>query len=276
MTKYLPIKNIAAYQFVTLDADMLPALRTAYKSRAIELGIRGTILLSTEGINLFLAGEASALDSLIALIEETDSFKKLDYKVSWSEHIPFTRMLVKLKREIISIRKPEVDPESHTAPYLAPEVLKQWYQDGKDFFILDTRNDYEVRVGSFENAKNLNIENFTDFPEAIKKLPQDLKKKPVVTFCTGGIRCEKAAELMLQQGYENVYQLEGGILRYFEHCGGAYYQGECFVFDQRVAVDSNLKETETIQCFKCRNPITLEEQMQSPGICPYHENERQA
>ena len=117
--------------------------------------------------------------------------------------------------------------------------------------MLDTRNDYEVRIGAFDNAVDLGIKHFRDFPAALAKLPESAKKKPVVTYCTGGIRCEKAAELMSQEGFEQVYQLDGGIINYFEKCAGDHYHGECFVFDQRVALDPELKETKTVQCYAC-------------------------
>ena len=146
--------------------------------------------------------------------------------------------------------------EGRNAAYKAFSELKKWYQEKHDMIVLDTRNDFEVKLGTFENAMDLHIEHFREFSDAVDLLPADLKEKPIVTFCTGGIRCEKAAELMLQKGFKNVYQLDGGILNYFEKCGGDFYRGDCFVFDQRVAVNSELKETQAKQCFDCRTPLS--------------------
>lgn len=270
------MKNISSYRFVALDAERLPALRETFLARSETLEMRGTVLLSTEGINMFLAGPESDIDSFLEMIDSYPEFKEMDRKISWSDEIPFTRMLVRIKREIISMRRPEIVPEAHTATHLEPKAFKRWLDAREDVLILDTRNDYETRVGSFKNAHELNIQHFTDFPKAIEGLPEEFKHKPVVTYCTGGIRCEKAAELMLQKGFKDVYQLDGGILRYFEECGKDHYDGECFVFDKRVAVDSDLNETETIQCYECRNPISVEEQKTYGGRCPYHENLAQA
>jgi predicted sulfurtransferase len=176
---------------------------------------------------------------------------------------------VRLKKEIISMGCPEIEPEKQTAPHLEPVDFKQWYDEGKDMIVLDTRNDYEIRLGTFEAAMDLGIDHFRQFPEAIKKLPESFKKKPVVTFCTGGIRCEKAAELMKREGFEQVYQLNGGIINYFEQCGGDHYEGECFVFDKRVALDPALQETQAVQCYKCREPLTIDQLQECGSECPY-------
>ncbi len=260
--------NIAAYKFITLSAAELPELRASLKKEADALNIKGTILLSQEGINLFLAGSRAAIDAYQAFLATYSAFNDLVYKESPSSHQPFTRMLVRLKKEIIAMGCDEIKPEEHTAPHLSPQMLKQWYEDGKDMVVLDTRNDYEVALGTFKDAVDLNIETFRDFPNVVDMLPDEVKEKPVVTFCTGGIRCEKAAELMLRKGFKNVYQLDGGILNYFEQCGGDFYDGECFVFDKRVAVDANLQETATRQCYACRNPLPLAEQA-ADAICPH-------
>jgi len=263
------ILNIAAYKFVQLDADLLATLRADYLQKTRGWDLKGTILLTPEGINLFVAGPEAAINQLRNLLAETPAFDDLYYKKSWSDSQPFKRMLVKVKKEIIAFGISSVEPAQQTAPYISPEQFKQWYEQGQDMIVLDTRNDYEVQTGTFENAIDLHLDQFTEFPNAIQQLPDEAKHKPVVTFCTGGIRCEKAAEYLRQQGFEQVYQLEGGILNYFEQCGQDHYNGECFVFDKRVAVDADLAETQTVQCFGCRKPLSWDHQQQFPNECPH-------
>ncbi|MCH9644890.1 MAG: sulfurtransferase [Gammaproteobacteria bacterium] len=254
------IINISAYKFVHLAEERLPELKSELLEKAKSFNMKGTILLSTEGINLFLAAEPEIWPQYRAFLETYPEFLGLPYKESISNDKPFTRMLVRIKKEIISMGHADIQPEKHTAPHLPPEQLQQWYEQGKDMIILDTRNDYEVELGTFEDAMDLNIENFRQFPDAIDLLPESAKEMPIVTFCTGGIRCEKASEIMLRKGFKQVYQLDGGILNYFEKCGGEHYEGECFVFDKRVALDTNLQETNTRQCYACRAPLTPNQQ----------------
>jgi len=260
--------NVSAYKFVDLFEADLPELKSSLLSKAVELQLKGTILLSTEGINLFVAGLPDSVQDFLSFLASDCRFSDLPAKLSQSTEQPFTRMLVRIKKEIISMGREEVKPAQHTAEHLSAQELKKWYEEGRDMLILDTRNNYEVDLGTFKDAVDLNIDTFRAFPDAVKELPDAYKKKPVVTFCTGGIRCEKAAEYMLQQGYEEVYQLDGGILKYFEECGGRHYQGECFVFDKRVSVDADLKETAVTQCYACRMPLTIEQQSDT-GACPH-------
>jgi len=234
--------NIASYKFINLSAEYLPALQNELKQQAAALQIKGTILLSVEGINLFLAGTHDAINVFIHHLTKISHFNNLIFKRSESDHLPFQRLRVRIKSEIISMKQPHIQPEKATAPYLEPAEFKQWYSENKEMLVLDTRNNYEVDIGTFENAKHFNIENFTDFPAAIAALPNEAKNKPIVTFCTGGIRCEKAAAILQAQGFQQVWQLKGGILNYFEQCGGEYFNGNCFVFDQRRAVNANLEE----------------------------------
>jgi UPF0176 protein len=257
--------NIAAYKFIALNE--LPALRTALKTHAQENHLRGTILISTEGINLMLVGLPSHLNHFKNYLHKIPEFSDLYYKESFSQEQTFNRLLVKIKKEIIAFGVESIDPIHEKAPYVKPAELKQWLDEKKEVYLIDARNDYEVRLGTFSNAQALNIHHFRDFPEAVKKIDGALKQKTVVTFCTGGIRCEKAALLLQQEGFENIYQLEGGILDYFKECGQAHYEGECFVFDRRVGIDANLEETGTLQCFACLAPISLEEQ-QHPAYVP--------
>lgn len=264
------ILNIAAYRFVKLDH--LAELREQFRQRSARHQLKGTILLTPEGINLFLAGIDNELEAFITWLNADPRFAGIDIKRSWSEEIPFNRMLVKLKKEIITFHQPDFDRTAHTAPQLPAAELKKWYDEGREFIIVDTRNDFEYQVGTFKNAVNLQLNTFGDFAAATEQL-KDYRDIPIVTFCTGGIRCEKAAPYMAGEGFNQVYQLQGGILKYFEECGDAHYDGECFVFDKRVALDGNLKPTDTNLCFACRTVLTPEEQTSpdySLGIsCPY-------
>jgi UPF0176 protein len=257
--------NLSAYKFAPLEN--LSALKDRLQAVAATGGLRGTILLSPEGINLFVAGERAALDGLMAEIHGVPGLADLTPKESLSEEQPFNRMLVKIKKEIIAFGIDGIDPARQPAPRLAARTLKAWLDEGRPVTLLDTRNDYEVKMGTFRGAVAAGIENFRDFPAAAARLPAELKDQPVVTFCTGGIRCEKAAPFLQQAGFKQVFQLDGGILKYFEECGAAHYEGECFVFDRRVGVDPDLQETNSVMCFACQMPLTEAEQ-QHPHYVP--------
>ena len=265
--------NISCYAFTPIPKTKLPALKQKLLKRALQLEIKGSILLATEGINMFLSGPEKKVLSMVASVNQ-QGFDLIPKK-SYSPKNAFNRMFVKIKKEIISMGCPEVQPsdkQKKPAPYIQAETLKAWLDEGKDLCLLDTRNGYEIDLGAFKDALTLPIDTFRAFPQAIKSSDtlKNLKNKTIVTYCTGGIRCEKAAMLMQDEGFSDVYQLDGGILKYFEICGGDHYEGECFVFDQRVAVDSNIQATSTIQCFACRHPITIEEQqLMQDNICPY-------
>lgn len=267
----LAVVNIAAYKFVELDR--LPERREQVRELARSLDLKGTVLLSKEGINLFIAGGRESIDQFLSELRSDEQFSDLTVKESLSERQPFTRMLVKIKNEIISFGVDGINPRQQTSPKLPPEQLKQWLDEGRPVHLLDTRNDYEVEVGTFSNAHVLGIDHFREFPEAIESLPGEMKDEPIVMFCTGGIRCEKAGPFMEERGFNNIYQLDGGILKYFEECGGDHYDGDCFVFDQRVAVDPELRETAVEQCFACQMPLTVKDQglpSYEPGVsCRY-------
>ena len=252
------IVNIAAYKFVSL-----PELRSL-RSRLLALckgwELKGTILLSEEGINLFVAGIGEKIERLLAELRTLPGLEDLSPKYSVTDHQPFRRMLVRLKKEIIAFGVEGIDPANRTSPKLSARDLKQWLDEGRRVTLLDTRNDYEIKLGTFKNALPIGVEHFRDFPAAVRKLPSELKEQPVVMFCTGGIRCEKAGPFMEREGFRQIFQLEGGILKYFEECGGAHYVGECFVFDQRVGLDPGLRETESSQCFCCQTPLTAADQ----------------
>ncbi|MFT3783890.1 MAG: rhodanese-like domain-containing protein [Nibricoccus sp.] len=249
--------NLSAYKFTPLAN--LPELRQRFLDLARARDLKGTILLSAEGVNLFVAGRRADVDALILALRTVSGLEDLTPKESESEEQPFNRMLVKIKKEIIAFGVEGIDPAGRPAAKLAPRTLKQWLDEGREITLLDTRNDYEVHMGTFRGAVPAGIENFRDFPEAVRRLKPELKEKPIVMFCTGGIRCEKAGPFMEREGF-NVFQLDGGILKYFEECGGAHYDGECFVFDKRVGVNPELKETDSVMCFACQMPLTAEEQ----------------
>ena len=252
------ITNIAAYKFASLQ-DLKP-LRERLTGLCRGWNLKGTILLSTEGINLFVAGPRAQIDLLLEELKSIPGLESLEAKFSESDDQPFHRMLVKIKREIISFGIDGIDPVRRPAPKIAPAELKQWLDEGRPITLLDTRNTYEVKLGTFRDAKLLDIDHFRQFPEAVRGLPEEMKKQPIVMFCTGGIRCEKAGPFMEREGFEKIFQLEGGILKYFEECGAAHYDGDCFVFDHRVGVDPNLHESDTGLCFACQMPVSVEDQ----------------
>lgn len=267
------VTNIAAYKFATLSD--LKSLRERLIAQCKAWELKGTILLSTEGINLFVAGAGDMVAQLVTELHSIPGLEELTPKYSESAHQPFTRMLVRIKKEIIAFGVEGIDPARRTSPKLSAHTLKQWLDEGKSFTLLDTRNDYEVKLGTFKGARTFPIDHFRQFPDAVRQLPETMKEEPIVMFCTGGIRCEKAGPFMEREGFRSVFQLDGGILKYFEECGGAHYDGECFVFDQRVGVDPALQETESAQCFVCQTPLSAEDQADPrfvPGqSCPYCE-----
>jgi UPF0176 protein len=237
------ILNISAYKFVPLpDAQ---ALRETLLARASALQLKGTILLATEGINLFLAGPGAAVRGFVAQLREDARLADLAPKESWSVSQPFRKMQVKVKPEIIRMNHPAIKPADGRAPAVDAATVKRWLDQGHDdagrpVVTLDTRNAFEVDHGTFAGAIDWRITKFTEFPQALLDHKAELMDKTVVSFCTGGIRCEKAAIFMREAGLPSVYQLEGGILKYFEETGGAHYRGNCFVFDEREALGSDL------------------------------------
>jgi UPF0176 protein len=250
--------NISTYKFAQLGD--LKALQAALRTTCGEAGMRGTILLSPEGINVFVASAPAAGDRLLDYLRTIPGLAELSPKISESDHQPFNRMLVKIKKEIIAFGIPGIDPSRSPAPKISPRELKEWLDQGRSVTLLDTRNGYEVKLGTFRGAHALHLNHFREFPTAAASLPHHLKDEPIVTFCTGGIRCEKAAPFLQSAGFAQVFQLDGGILRYFEECGGEHFEGDCFVFDKRVAVDADLRETGAALCFACQEPLTTLEQ----------------
>ena len=236
--------NVAAYRFAELDAP--EALASALRDAADAGGVRGTVLVAPEGVNLFLAGEADAVEAMLDRVRAEPTLADIDIKRSWSRAQPFGRLKVKVKPEIITFRREGTAPLRQRAPAVEPATLARWIAQGHDdagrrLVLLDTRNREEVVHGTFEGALTLPIDNFTDLPAALDPQRGALADATVVSFCTGGIRCEKAALHLQADGMPNVVQLDGGILGYFEQVGGLGYSGRCFVFDGRIALDPSLQ-----------------------------------
>ncbi len=238
-----PILNISSYKFISLED--LPSLQTAIRKVCVEAGLKGTVLLAKEGINLFLAGEEAAVRQVIEWLRKDPRFGDLRTKDSWSEEQPFQKMLVKIKGEIIRMNHPTIRPQEGRSPSVSAQKLREWLERGQDeegrpILLLDTRNRFEVGYGTFKGAIDLGIQRFSELPQAMEPHIEEWKDKTIVSFCTGGIRCEKVGILMRELGLEHSYQLQGGILQYFEEAGDAHYEGGCFVFDEREAIGADL------------------------------------
>jgi len=231
------IKNIACYAFFK-PTFQLEAMRESLLARMHEHDVKGTIILSHEGMNCSLSAEIEKMDAFAAFLFEQIGLKNPDIKISFSNTVPFRRRLVKIKSYIVpQPGQTSVDLTIEgPAPFISPEKFHEWLQSNKEMIVLDTRNDYEYEMGRFKNSTHLGTKIFSQFEDDLQKAPTQWALKPIVTFCTGGIRCEKAAPVMLKKGFTQVYQLQGGILNYFEKMGRGYFEGECYVFDERLAV----------------------------------------
>lgn len=239
----MSIVNISAYKFIGLDD--LPTLRERLLRCCEELGLKGTILLAPEGINIFLAGSRQMIEAFVTEMHRDPRFADMAPKESLSDEVPFGRMRVRLKREIITMRQPTIRPAGGRAPAVDAATLQRWLDeghddDGRELLLLDTRNDYEIDLGKFPQAVDYRIASFTELPAALAADRDRYAGKTIVSYCTGGIRCEKSVLHMQDIGIEHAYQLEGGILKYLEQTDGRHWDGDCFVFDNRVAVDSAL------------------------------------
>jgi UPF0176 protein len=249
MSRLNTVSNIAAYRFVELaDAAQW---QESIRSRAEALGLRGTVLVATEGINLVLAGTAAATQEFVTWLRSHAHFADIEVKESFSVDVPFRRLRVKHKAEIIRMNCPTIRPQAARAPVVDAATLERWLGSGHDdrgqaVVTLDTRNAFEVDRGRFRGAIDWRIDRFSDFPQALASHREALRGKTVVSYCTVGIRCEKAALLMQETGVADVYQLDGGILKYFELTGGTYFDGDCFVFDERDALDTALAPAQTL------------------------------
>jgi UPF0176 protein len=237
------ILNISAYRFVALRE--LARWRESIRSQAQAHALRGTVLLAEEGITLFVAGAAPEVRAFLAWLTAHEAFAGLPLKESWSSEVPFGRLRVKVKAEIIRMNHPTIRPQAGRAPVVDAKTLARWLDAGVDdagraVVTLDTRNAFEVDHGRFRDARSFRIAKFSEFPQALHDHRAEFDGMTIVSYCTGGIRCEKAALWMAEAGIANVLQLDGGILKYFEETGGKHFEGDCFVFDERGTLSDTL------------------------------------
>lgn len=258
-TPAVPVINLSGYRFVHLE--YLPIIQADMHAALLETGVLGTILIAEEGINVALAGTQVQVSAAREYLNSDKRFGGLWLKESVSDVVPFSKLKVRIRHEIIAFDGPDARTQQLTrpeAPAMTPENVQEWIESGKDFTLLDTRNTYEIESGTFAQAEHLDIAHFRDFQSAVHKALEAgtiNPEKPIVTFCTGGIRCEKAAPWMIEQGFREVYQIDGGVLNYFERTGGAHWDGDCFVFDDRVEVDKQLSPTGATWCTHCQLTI---------------------
>ncbi|MDO6638445.1 rhodanese-related sulfurtransferase [Shewanella sp. 5_MG-2023] len=262
----------ALYKFVALPH--FESIKAPLLAHMEQQEIKGTLLLASEGINGTVAGSQQSIDSLLAWLASQDGLNEIVYKLSFDDNMPFYRTKVKLKKEIVTMGVEGIDPREVVGTYVKPKDWNKLISD-PEVLLVDTRNDYEVQIGTFKNAVNPVTETFREFPQYVKENLDPTKHKKVAMFCTGGIRCEKSTAYLKEQGFDEVYHLEGGILKYLEEVNQeqSLWQGECFVFDNRVAVNHDLDKGIYDQCNACRMPITQEE-MQTPAFvqgvsCPH-------
>ncbi|MEZ9538092.1 rhodanese-related sulfurtransferase [Shewanella sp. 10N.286.51.B8] len=260
------------YKFVALPH--FESIKAPLLAHMEQQEIKGTLLLASEGINGTVAGSQQSIDSLLAWLASQDGLNEIVYKLSFDDNMPFYRTKVKLKKEIVTMGVEGIDPREVVGTYVKPKDWNKLISD-PEVLLVDTRNDYEVQIGTFKNAVNPVTETFREFPQYVKENLDPTKHKKVAMFCTGGIRCEKSTAYLKEQGFDEVYHLEGGILKYLEEVNQeqSLWQGECFVFDNRVAVNHDLDKGIYDQCNACRMPITQEE-MQTPAFvqgvsCPH-------
>lgn len=267
----MKIANITGYKFTPITDTKL--LQEKIINLSEENNLKGTVLISDKGINFSVAGLIENTSKFVKVIKKDKQFSDIDIKTTFNEYQPFRKMLVRIKKEIISMGVDEINPYEFTGEKIKPFELNKKLDAGEDVILLDTRNEYEVRLGTFENAIDLNLDSFRDFPTKINGLREQIGDKEIVMFCTGGVRCEKASALMLKSGFKNVKQIDGGVINYFKETGGAHWKGDCFVFDDRVALDKELNETDYVLCFRCREPLNKDEiaseHYKIDEYCPY-------
>jgi UPF0176 protein len=262
----------ALYHFARLPD--YAALREPLHAACEQAGVRGSLLLASEGINGTIAGTRAGIDAVLAYLRAESRFAALEHKESFAPTMPFAKLKIKLKQEIVTMGVPGVDPANLAGTYVEPQ---QWNEllKNPDVLVVDTRNDYEVRVGTFQNAVSPHTQSFREFPAYVERELRGQEQRPIAMFCTGGIRCEKATAYLREQGFEQVYHLHGGILKYLEQVPEAdsLWNGECYVFDERVAVGHGLKPGQTQRCEACGESLTPDEQASKdhvPGIhCPH-------
>ena len=248
----------ALYHFVRLEN--YETLRQPLLDQMLKHQVKGTLLLAQEGINGTIAGNRDGIDAVVCWLKQDPRLEQLDTKESFCDDNPFYRSKVKLKKEIVTMGVEGIDPNLKVGRYVKPEDWNRLIED-PEVLLIDTRNDYEVEIGTFKGAVNPNTTTFREFPDYVKNNLNPNKHKKVAMFCTGGIRCEKSTAYLREQGFEDVYHLQGGILKYLEDVPeeNSLWQGECFVFDNRVAVNHQLEKGSYDQCHACRHPITEED-----------------
>ncbi|NBW56667.1 sulfurtransferase [bacterium] len=270
LSNTLQILNVSGYHFCYLSD--LPTLKDTLLQKGLQLSLKGTVLITPEGLNVFLSGTNDNVHEFINFLCATTHThaESYDFKFSWTEKTTFNRFLIRVKKEVIAFDK--MYNFEHKAPYISAQELEDKLDNNEDIVLIDTRNDYEVALGAFKNAIDPNIKSFKEFKNALNKL-EHLKDKTIVTYCTGGVRCEKAAVFLKEEGFKDVFQLKGGILRYFEETPASHYDGECFVFDQRVSVTTKLSTSDKKLCFACRMPLTAKDLAANTYVegqsCPY-------
>jgi UPF0176 protein len=259
----------ALYKFVTL-ADY-HELRGPLLKECERAGTRGTLLLALEGINGTIAGSRAGIDQVLSYLRSDPRLVDIEHKESIDDHMPFYRMKVKVKKEIVTMGVDGIDPNTRVGSYVKPAQWNALVND-PEVVVIDTRNDYEVGIGTFKGAVDPGTTTFREFPAYVRENLDPAKNKKVAMFCTGGIRCEKASAFMLNEGFEEVYHLEGGVLKYLEEVPeqDSTWEGECFVFDNRVAVNHQLEKGQYDQCYGCRHPITEDDKLSGryeKGVC---------
>ncbi len=253
-----PFLVAALYHFVSVPH--FESLRAPLQQLCEDNGVKGTLLLAHEGINGTIAGPDAGIATVLAYLRATPEFARLEHKESRASKMPFVRMKVKLKKEIVTMGVENIDPNKIVGTYVAPQDWNALISD-PDTIVIDTRNDYETAIGIFKGAVDPNTKTFREFPDWVKNNTGLHNKPKIAMYCTGGIRCEKATAFMKEQGFDEVYHLKGGILKYLEEVPQeeSLWEGACFVFDERVSVEHGLKEGDHKLCHACRNPITAEE-----------------
>ncbi|GGY43869.1 UPF0176 protein [Bacterioplanes sanyensis] len=271
-TTQAPFVVCAMYKFVTLEN--FEALRQPLLDVMLANEVKGTLLLAQEGINGTVAGSRAGIDALLNHLRQDERLKDIDYKESFDDEQPFYRTKVKLKKEIVTMGVEGIDPKRVVGTYVKPQDWNALISD-PDVVLIDTRNDYEVGIGTFKGAIDPNTKTFREFPQYVQENLDPSQHKKVAMFCTGGIRCEKSTAYLKEQGFDEVYHLEGGILKYLEEVPAdeSLWQGECFVFDNRVTVNHQLEKGEYDQCHACRRPITEKDKQSEhyvPGVSCHH------
>ena len=262
----------ALYKFVQLQD--CATLRDSLQARCKQLQIKGTLLIAPEGINGTVAGSRASINALLQHLHSDSRLADLEHKESSTEHMPFGRMKVRIKREIVTLGHPEADPSRLVGVYVEPADWNRLIQD-PDVLVIDTRNEYEFAIGSFAGAIDPGTSSFREFPSFVNNYLADARSRKIATFCTGGIRCEKATAFLLEQGFDEVYHLKGGILKYLEQIPqeDSLWQGDCFVFDERVSVGHGLQPGDAVLCPSCGWAVSAElrssPQYRAGEYCPH-------